>query len=81
MGKAKRIIDQLREIFPAGRWIYDNHYFQWMNLDTGHTVTPVSVHSPLYDGDDDRFRTRYQVDYPTGRYVDEIIDDRFYKAF
>lgn len=70
--KRLRVIDQLRKLFPDGVWIYDQHTFQWVDTKGGHNVCKVSQHAPIYDGDDDRFVTRYMLDYPTGRYLDEI---------
>ena len=72
-----RVINRLRKLFPDGEWVYEHH--TWINKKTGDTVVGVAHHSPLYDGDEDRFITRYQLNYPTGPYLN-IEDYRIFSC-
>ena len=64
----RRVINELRRLYPQGKWVYDTRFHAWSNAEVG-TVVAVSHHSPMYDGDDDRYLTRYQLNYPTGPYL------------
>lgn len=72
------MIDQLRRLAPA-EWRYDRLYGVWRDVAGGRVVTPVSHHSPIYDGDEDRYVTRYQLDFPRGPYL-SVRDDRAYSS-
>lgn len=54
----RRIIDQLREVFP-GRWVYDQQQCVWRH-EAGWHVQAFASFAPRYDGDDDTFVTRYR---------------------
>jgi len=75
-----RIINQLRRLFPAGRWVWKWEEYRWFNEVNGDAVTAVSVHSPIYDGDEDRFTTRYMLNWPNGKWVDGILDGRTHRG-
>jgi hypothetical protein len=75
MLKRIRIIDQLRQIFPDGNWKYLGTPHQWANQKTEDIVSAVSVHWPSYEMDSTCI-TRYQLNWPSGPYIDGIVDDR-----
>lgn len=56
--KKTRVINQLRKAYPDLTWTYNHQTGVWENS-AGWHVRAVSQFSPLWDGDDDTFETRY----------------------
>ena len=79
--KKTRIIEQLRCLIPDGDWRFVDYGFcvAWVNRKTNEEVVGVSVHSPLYDGDEDRYTTRYMINWPNGKYL-PIGDGRYHHS-
>ena len=75
MFKRMRIVEQLRKAFPEGNWKYVGPPYQWANQKTGEIVSAVSCQAPVHDMDSTCI-TRYQLDWPNGPYLTQIIDDR-----
>lgn len=72
MARMRRIIDQLRKMYP-GKWVYE--YPCYWKSDT-MTVTAYSVSAACYDGDDSTFATEFR-----DQSGNVIILDQSYKTY